>query len=135
VSASFRTARAVLVRDGKALLAVHGHRGPRKWGLPGGRIERRESPEAALVRELEEELDLRLAHSQLHEVGAFTWKRALHQVFAVRIELDIHTFDRYELAEIGWFGADAIDELATASALHTGWEPDAVRRALEILHS
>jgi 16S rRNA (cytosine1402-N4)-methyltransferase len=51
---------AVLLRSGKVLLARRGpgrkHAG--KWEFPGGRIEEGETPEAALVRELHEELGI-----------------------------------------------------------------------------
>jgi 8-oxo-dGTP diphosphatase len=51
-------AAAVVWRDGRLLLtrrppeASH----PLKWELPGGKIEPRETPEQALVREIDEEL-------------------------------------------------------------------------------
>ena len=53
---------AVILRDGKVLCA---QRGPgaleRMWEFPGGKIEAGESPEAALRRELVEELQIDVA--------------------------------------------------------------------------
>ena len=50
----------VILRSGAVLLARRGpgrkHAG--KWEFPGGRIEEGESPQAALVRELREELGI-----------------------------------------------------------------------------
>ena len=49
---------AVIVRDGRALVCQRNRSGkfPLKWEFPGGKVQRGESPEAALVRELREEL-------------------------------------------------------------------------------
>lgn len=50
---------AVIVREGRILCAQRGPDGtlPGLWEFPGGKIEPRELPEAALVREIREELD------------------------------------------------------------------------------
>ena len=54
---------AVVRREGRVMLCQRkpeAHNGL-KWEFPGGKIEPGESPEAALARELNEELDLRVA--------------------------------------------------------------------------
>jgi 8-oxo-dGTP diphosphatase len=51
---------AALVRRGRVLAARRTDRGPTGgWEFPGGKVEPGESPEAALVRELWEELGVR----------------------------------------------------------------------------
>jgi len=49
---------AVIERDGRVLIAQRKRTGqhPLKWEFPGGKVEPGEAPEAAVVRELEEEL-------------------------------------------------------------------------------
>ena len=49
---------AVVARDGRALACQRNRSGkfPLKWEFPGGKVQSGESPEAALVRELREEL-------------------------------------------------------------------------------
>lgn len=49
---------AVVVRDGRVLCAQRGPDGSLsgKWEFPGGKVEAGESPTAALVREIDEEL-------------------------------------------------------------------------------
>lgn len=49
---------AVIVRDGRVLACQRSRSGkfPMKWEFPGGKVQSGESPEAALVRELREEL-------------------------------------------------------------------------------
>ena len=51
---------AVMMRDGKILIAQRerGGRHPLKWEFPGGKVEPGETPQAALARELREELDV-----------------------------------------------------------------------------
>jgi 8-oxo-dGTP diphosphatase len=51
---------AVIRRDGKILIAQRrrGGRHPLKWEFPGGKVEPGETPQAALARELREELDV-----------------------------------------------------------------------------
>ncbi len=47
--------KGILFRRGRVLL-LRNHRG--EWELPGGRLDRRESPEEALAREIREETGL-----------------------------------------------------------------------------
>lgn len=50
---------AVIVEDGKVLCAQRpaDKNLPLKWEFPGGKVERDETPETALIRELKEEMD------------------------------------------------------------------------------
>jgi 8-oxo-dGTP diphosphatase len=52
---------AVIERGGRVLIAQRKNSGhhPLKWEFPGGKVEPGETPEAATVRELEEELAIR----------------------------------------------------------------------------
>jgi 8-oxo-dGTP diphosphatase len=52
---------AVIERQGQVLIAQRKRTGqhPLKWEFPGGKVEPGEAPEAAVVRELEEELGIR----------------------------------------------------------------------------
>ncbi|MGH9728128.1 MAG: (deoxy)nucleoside triphosphate pyrophosphohydrolase [Candidatus Acidiferrales bacterium] len=51
---------AVIVRDGRVLACRRNRSGkfPLKWEFPGGKVQRGESPQAALIRELREELSV-----------------------------------------------------------------------------
>lgn len=55
-------AAAALIRDGRVLLARRPEGKPLAgfWEFPGGKLEPNEIPEACLVRELEEELSIRV---------------------------------------------------------------------------
>ena len=76
-----RTARCILYRADKFLLADHkGRLRTTKWGLPGGHIEWRESPEDAARREVYEELNIYLG--ALTPVGDYLYKNRLHAIYA-----------------------------------------------------
>jgi 8-oxo-dGTP diphosphatase len=61
------SAVALIDRDGRVLLAQRPEGKPMAglWEFPGGKIEAGETPEAALIRELGEELDINTAASCL----------------------------------------------------------------------
>lgn len=124
----YKTARCILYRDDQYLLAVHNRfrysHAPR-WGLPGGQIEWGESPASAAARELTEELEIHTG--DLLEIGAFSYKRALHMVYATRLDTDIHTFDDTELIDVSWFSENEVAELKSRAALHADYELEAIR--------
>jgi 8-oxo-dGTP diphosphatase len=67
---------AVILRDDSVLMVQHGHADGRTyWTLPGGAIEAGESPEDAIVREVQEETRLngrvvRLLHAGRYSLGS-----------------------------------------------------------------
>ena len=124
----YKTARAILYREDRYLLAVHSSfwaAQERRWGLPGGRIEWRETPQDAVARELREELYVHL--NEFTEVGDFHYKRALHKVFAAELDREIQDYDESELLDLRWFSGDAIVELAANNQLHAGYELQAIQ--------
>jgi 8-oxo-dGTP diphosphatase len=65
---------AVIERDGKILIAQRKRTGqhPLKWEFPGGKVEPAETPESAVVRELEEELAI---HARVGaEIGRYEYQ-------------------------------------------------------------
>ncbi len=67
---------AVIERDGRVLIAQRKRtrQHPLKWEFPGGKVEPHETPEAALVRELEEELAIRARVDS--EIGRYEYQYA-----------------------------------------------------------
>lgn len=63
-------ATACFVRDHHWLLVVR-KRGTQAWMLPGGKLDAGETTEAALVRELREELQIAVPANQLRVLGQF----------------------------------------------------------------
>lgn len=82
------TARAVIVRDNK-LLAFHRKRFNQhgKWieyySIPGGKIERGESPETAAERELKEEMGVDITVNGL--IGRYKGRFFEHYVYAANL--------------------------------------------------
>lgn len=114
----------VLVRDGRVLL---GHRNPSRrwypdvWDLPGGHVERRESELGALVRELYEELGVRVLGSDCQKVRILdlpisedggelrfsVWSVCRWVGTPVNRSLEEHD-------ELGWFSGDDLSKLKLA---------------------
>ncbi|MFO0759513.1 MAG: (deoxy)nucleoside triphosphate pyrophosphohydrolase [Byssovorax sp.] len=63
-------AAGVLIEDGKVLLSQrkHGTHLEGSWEFPGGKVEPDEDPKAALIRELDEELGIRVDVGDVVEV-------------------------------------------------------------------
>lgn len=62
---------AIQDEQGRILILEHTYRRAYVWGLPGGWLKRRESPEQGLAREVLEETGLRVSVGPL--LGATTW--------------------------------------------------------------
>jgi 8-oxo-dGTP diphosphatase len=86
-----RVAAAVVWHEGRLLLTQRPPGGPLglQWELPGGKIERAETPEEALERELREELGVGSRVVEVIEVGSYDYPHglSLELVFA-RCTLD-----------------------------------------------
>lgn len=65
-----RIATACFLNDEPALLVVR-KKNTGAWMLPGGKLDAQETPARALVRELQEELQIEVAESALTPLGVF----------------------------------------------------------------
>ncbi|HWV24724.1 MAG TPA: NUDIX domain-containing protein [Thermomicrobiales bacterium] len=82
------------------------------WSLPGGGVHRRETPEAAAVRELREETGIRIVPEDVSLAGLLTnvneGKSDYIAVFAASVSGDTTSSPGIEIAETGWFPLDAL---------------------------
>ena len=87
---------AAVVRDGaKLLLTQRPPGGPLglQWEFPGGKLEPGESPEAALVRELREELGVGASAHETLAVNSHDYAHGVRvDVIFIRCTLDSHAF-------------------------------------------
>lgn len=78
-------AGGILIKDRKFL--VTRSRGKDIFYAPGGRIEQGEDPEGALVRELEEELSIRVKKERLKPFGTFLHPSAGENHLTVKMDV------------------------------------------------
>ena len=66
---------AVIVKNGKILCAQRGRNQPLplKWEFPGGKMEAGESPQEALLREIQEEMHCRIEIGDQIEANAYEY--------------------------------------------------------------
>lgn len=132
----FRTVRCIIRQGDKFLLVVHrGARkgAPRRWTLPGGRIENGEDFETTARREIREEL--RIPLEALREVGNYRYKGSVHKVLGTEHDAPIIIFDRAELLKIGWHTLDEVVAFAEKGMLHSGFEAAAIRDFVALVRS
>ena len=98
---------AIFDAQGRILCVRQGY-GARKWTLPGGRMERGETPHEALVREVREETSFEVAPGDLIGVYSTPYKDALVLAFrATSLGRGLwHPTD--EIDELGFFARDAL---------------------------
>ena len=103
--------------EGRVLLVKHTYL--HGWWLPGGGVDKGETTQAAVVRELREEAGL-IAQSEPRLISVHSNERFFRGdhvlVFAVDA-FDLTTRTSHgEIAEIGWFALDALPEDTTRAS-------------------
>jgi 8-oxo-dGTP diphosphatase len=106
---------AAIVRDGKCLVAQRGAgmREALKWEFPGGKIEPGEQPEAALAREILEELDVAIVVERF--VAAAVVGAIELSVYRATISGPAEPAAR-EHARLAWLDAAGLRDLEWAAA-------------------
>jgi 8-oxo-dGTP diphosphatase len=82
-----------------------------KWEFPGGKLEDGETPVQALIREIQEELEVAIAVGPLLAESEFENKGVKHSLQAYRITFLTDNFILNEHTEWRWADADEIKQL------------------------
>ncbi|KQT33787.1 hypothetical protein ASG29_05225 [Sphingomonas sp. Leaf412] len=109
--------RAIVV-DAAGRIALVRHTYVDRWHLPGGGVKKWEATDAAAIREAREETGLAVAVERLH--GVFHHRQEYKDdqvvVYVARARGDTATRpDGFEIAEVGWFDADALPDVTPAT--------------------
>lgn len=109
---------AIIIKNGKVFATQRGY-GEFKdwWEFPGGKIEKRESPKDALVREIREELDAEIEVGELLETIEWDYPNfhlTMHCFICMLISESIHLNEheaaawltRGTLRSVKWLPAD-----------------------------
>lgn len=105
----------IIERDGKVLMGLRaeGAREAGKWGIPAGFVDRGEVVEDAAVREIAEEVGLRVSLGPVLTVISHSGEPVVLLVYpAISAEGDPMPND--DIVETGWFSPDALPDLAFA---------------------
>jgi len=90
---------------------------PLKWEFPGGKIEPNESPEQCIIREIKEELDIKITVKKQLPASQFTYPSIAinlipfvcehnDEVIILKEHADFKWLNRNELLDLEWADAD-----------------------------
>lgn len=103
------TGAVILDEAGRVLLLQHHFRPGSGWGIPGGFMQAGEQPEAALRRELREELGVEVEHIELAFARALERYQQIEIIFRCQVRGALQ-LRAVEVARATWFTLDALPE-------------------------
>ncbi|MEI3377006.1 MAG: (deoxy)nucleoside triphosphate pyrophosphohydrolase [Coriobacteriales bacterium] len=107
---------AIIVHDGKILAMQRGYGNyAGSWEFPGGKIEPGETPEAALVREIHEELDATIEVGPLLITVDYDYPEfamTMH-CYVCKLESEMKLLEH---SDARWLGADELDSVGWLAA-------------------
>ena len=97
----------VINNENKVLLLDHVLRPASGWGLPGGFIEKNESPAKAIKRELREEIGLEIENIEIFRIR--TMNRHVEILFSAH-SITEGKVQSFEIKELGWFDYNSMPQ-------------------------
>ena len=112
---------AIIVRDEKVLFVKRQSGGDlsERWELPGGKVDEGETPDAALVRELSEELGLSAAVEATAGHARFRHRNNAYELRAYYVSADTSSLELREHTDLCWCSLDEALELNLAPSDRT----------------
>ena len=107
----------LFLRDDKAWIPY-----PDTWCLPGGHLEAGETPLQCIVREVEEEMGIRLRTADVHLLYTMDRSYGTEHTFWARLDVDAADIDLTEGQAVSWFSRDQVGRM------RLGYEDDDVLR-------
>ena len=108
----------IAIKNNKFLLALRlpGTSIGESWEFPGGKAEEGETPEEALIREFQEELNIKIKVGERICSGNFKNKDKEFEIYGFLIQLVTEKFTLSEHSQVGWFSLDEMDILKMADS-------------------
>lgn len=102
---------AVIIRDGRVLLTrrAEGQHLSGMWEFPGGKLEPRESPEEALVRECREECGIEVGVNEILDVTHHRYPDKEVLLLFYRCELRSGEVRHLQVADHAWVAPPELD--------------------------
>lgn len=115
---TFHVACAVIERNGLVLAARRSEAMsmPLKWEFPGGKIDRGETPEQCLIRELQEELGVRIEVGRALSMAAHDYADFSVRLYPYICRILSGDIRLHEHKEIAWLRPEELTALDWAEA-------------------
>ena len=109
---------AIILKEGKVLIAqrAQGQNLAGKWEFPGGKVEPGESPEECLVREIREELGIKIEVDEFFGESVYRYDTVVIKLLAYKA---VYVDGEYKLtvhSQIKWVKPDELDNYDLAPA-------------------
>ena len=115
----------VFDEQGRILLLEHEFRPDSRWGIPGGFLNKSEQPEAALRRELREEVALEVDDVQVFFARTLPRPRQVEIYFACKATSAPQP-SSFEIRKAEWFATDSLPSDLSSD------QRNMIQRALEV---